>query len=575
MLIDPKTLPLKDDIPRVEVPPNYKKKVLFVGEATPLRTGFSTYYINVLHYLYKTGKYDLAEFGCYLSQMDPRWTKEKIPWKYYGNLPDIIGIDKKTGQFIEDAQQRELYYKNYKENQFGKWKFSQVLLDFKPDCVIDHRDFWMLSYQYSNPFRKNIVLCQMPTVDGDPQREEWIEGYKKADYLMSYSHYGKNILEAQSGGRLKIIETAQPGIEIDIIKPVADKGKHKNKWLLNDDVFVIGTVMRNQPRKLFPHLMRAFKKFIIKYPDLGKKSCLLLHTSYPDVGWDLPRFVKRNGLLQKVLFTYVCNSCFYSFVNPWIGEVAQCRKCGEKKARLPNTGIGITRERLGEIYNLMDLYVQYSNSEGWGMGIGEAKSAGVPVLATNNTAMSEQVGEGKGGWPIELAATYVEGSAFQDTYCTRGIPSDDDFVEKLAKVRQMSPQKYQKWCREARKYAEGFSWEKTAKKWEAVLDAIPIKDRSKTWDAPPKFVMSKYRGMTEELVEMKPTIFLEKLYSDVLGRPPDEKGIKDWLSSIKRGMSREQILFHFLKVGNEQNMIEAQRSGQSMPSVDELRYLEI
>ena len=580
MLIDPKLIPPKDKIPRISPDSGYKKRVLFVGEATPLHTGFSTYYRNIMHYLHNTGRYKIFEHGNYLAQQDSRWLRDETPWKYYGNLPDLLGMDQQ-GRPVQDQQQAGLYQQNYKENQFGKWKLTQILLDCRPDIVITHTDNWMGRIVLENPLRKNTVFIWMPTVDGDPQKEEWMDDYRRVDYMMSYSHYGRRVLESQSGGEIKVVETAQPGIELDQLNPVENKIQHKRDFMLNPDTFIIGTVMRNQPRKLFPNLMRAFVKFRRKYPQQAKKACLLLHTSYPDIGWELPRFLKRYALGAKVIFTYICRSCNHFFVNPFIGDVvnnqlmATCRRCGEKTATLPNTNIGLSRANLGKIYNLMDVYVQYSICEGWGMSLAEAKACGVPVLSTDNTAMSEQVGEGKGGWPIKLAATYIERQVPEDTFCTRGIPSDDDLVEKLHAVRAMSDSKYRSWCKEARKYAEGFSWEDTAKKWESVIDAIQIKDRQHTWDASAKFMQPAHLSFHPAFKNMKPKEFLAELYRGVLCREPDEKGMDDWMHSLQKGASYEQVFGYFLSLTQQHNELEARRTGIQMPVNNELKCLQI
>jgi len=54
-----------DELPKTDE----KKRVLFVGEASFLKTGFSTYWDNVIRRLENTGKYEIAEIGCIL---DPR-----------------------------------------------------------------------------------------------------------------------------------------------------------------------------------------------------------------------------------------------------------------------------------------------------------------------------------------------------------------------------------------------------------------------------------------------------------------------------------------------------------------------
>jgi len=50
-----------------------KPKILWVNEASFLRTGFSTIGWQVIKRLQATGKYDIVELGSYAHQNDPRW----------------------------------------------------------------------------------------------------------------------------------------------------------------------------------------------------------------------------------------------------------------------------------------------------------------------------------------------------------------------------------------------------------------------------------------------------------------------------------------------------------------------
>ena len=73
----------------VETTEGYKKRILFVGEASFLNTGFSTYYGALLPLLAATGKYEIAEFGSYAETNDPRVQAFiKGRWKFYGNNPE-------------------------------------------------------------------------------------------------------------------------------------------------------------------------------------------------------------------------------------------------------------------------------------------------------------------------------------------------------------------------------------------------------------------------------------------------------------------------------------------------------
>jgi len=113
-----------------------KLKILWCGEASFLNTGYGVYAREVLNRLYDTGKYEIAELGCYSSIDNPK--RFDIRWRFYSNLP--------CNQVESES------YSNNPHYQFGEWRFEDVCLDFRPDVVMDVRDWWMLEYQERSPY---------------------------------------------------------------------------------------------------------------------------------------------------------------------------------------------------------------------------------------------------------------------------------------------------------------------------------------------------------------------------------------------------------------------------------------
>jgi len=137
-----------------------KKRILYCGEFTQLPTGYGVYGHELLKRLHATGKYEIAEFATYGTEMDER--QFNLPWKYYPNEPG----NKNSSEYQE--------YKKHQINQFGCWRFESVCLDFKPDVVFSLRDPWMDEYIQTSPFRKFYRRVWMPTVDAEPQTPQWI-----------------------------------------------------------------------------------------------------------------------------------------------------------------------------------------------------------------------------------------------------------------------------------------------------------------------------------------------------------------------------------------------------------------
>jgi glycosyltransferase involved in cell wall biosynthesis len=585
-----------------------KKRILFCGEASFLSTGFATYYRELLQKLSATGKYEIAELGSYARQDDPR-VESFIGgrWKFYGVLP----MTQEEHQVFNQPSPNPNNPQN--TNQFGEWKLSHVLADFQPDIVIDIRDWWMLEHQERNPFRDWFKWLIMPTVDAEPQQEEWINTYEHADMVLTYSDYGIHALKRQSP-KMKIFpKPMRPGVDLETFKPM-DRDELRDYFNLGKDIPIIGTVMRNQSRKLYPDLIDAFACMKKKYK--GQKSVddavLMIHSAWPDnqFSYDYPRHVMRlqsydwlpyanKGIQSDVLQTYMCHACGEKFVGwamtlygrPREGNMIKvpCSHCGKTEATPPTTGTGYSREELAKLYNLMDLYVQCSICEGDGMPIQEAKACGVPALVVDYTAMREKgkfpdyshfekagITEenytcNKGGESIDVDRYYYE----PETSCRSALPDIEDMADKMAAIL-MDKERKANMSREARECVEeNYDWEKLWKQWEFVLDNVKPKDRATTWDSPIEIPdQIKPESIPDNLDDDQ---FIEWLYINILKyKVVDPQGAKMWQEHLNQGVTRAKLLERFIQIGNQQmdtnnirQKIRAEVAGQSLPQQQE------
>ena len=574
-----------------------KKRILFVGEASFLNTGFATYYRELIPRLAATGKYEIAELGSYVNQNDPRITEFiNGRWKFYAAMP----MTQQEHQVFQQpcAHPRA---RGQNTNQFGEWKFDGVCADFQPDIVIDIRDWWMLEFQERSVFRDWYKWIVMPTVDAEPQMEEWISTYENANIVLCYSDYGIHVLKRQTANvatktgmrpKMKIFpKPMRPGVDLSIFKP-EDKGAAKENFNLNKNNVVIGAVMRNQSRKLYPDLIDAFARMKKKYKgeEAVDKAVLLIHSSWPDNqhSYDYPRHIMRlesyswmtnsySGIRGDILQSMKCAACqetSVTFAMHLWGRPLQegrvkmpCPHCGAQECSPPNTSVGYTREELASLYNAMDIYVQCSICEGDGMPIQEAKACGTPTLVMNYTAMAE-----KGRFPYEYTHFSENGTLAKDyscnlggevidveryyyeaeTSCKRALPDIDDLADKLRTwvndqaLRQVI-------SAEARKCTEqNYNWDELWKQWEFVLDSVKSLDRSQTWDSPVQEIEKVLpqpipNGLSDER-------FIDWLYTDILKYPAiDPNGARMWMQHLVAGVSREQLLNQFVAIGNSQS----------------------
>jgi glycosyltransferase involved in cell wall biosynthesis len=468
-----------------------KKRILWVNEASWKNTGYSVYGREVLSRLSKIPEFEVAELACYATQND--CDKKQLPWRVYGNKPN------------ENSPEFNKYLEN-PSRIFGEEKFNEVCLNFKPDIVMDIRDWWMCEYQQRSPFREYFHWCLMPTVDAMPQNPQWINTFASADAVFAYSEFGRDTMLSQSDS-INFIDVAPPAAN-EAYKPVVDKSQHKASMGIDESSVIIGTVMRNQRRKLYPDLFKSFRMLLdrIKNPNIF----LYCHKYYPDIGWDTPELLDKFGLNNRVLFGYKCTKCKELSIDFFQDSITYCSSCNKFSKKLIGVDNGIDEVELNKIYNIFDIYVQYANSEGFGMPQLEAAYAGVPLISVNYSAMESVIGNigAMGINPLEYSMEC-------ETGCYRAIPNNEKLVQFLTVLV------YKKDLRErglqiSEKARELYNWDKTAEVWANYFRSVEVKDLSETWLSPPK-AFEPAQDIPSHIIDLKDKV--NYLFTHVLHKP--------------------------------------------------------
>lgn len=383
-------------------------KVLVCSEFSQVGSGYAAYTKELLEGFRNKG-IEVAELASFCRPEDPRI--QACNWRVYPVLP---------AQNDKAAIER---FQASGENPFGKHIFEDVLLDYQPTHVIDVRDVWTFVHEFTSPYRNFYSHLIMPAVDSDPQFKTWLELYSKADAVVTYCDWATKLLKHY--GLKNVYGSVSPVPPVSY-QPLKDREKLRNSLGLGDNINIIGTVMRNQHRKLYPNLFKMFRKLL---DTEDKNYYLYCHTSYPDI-WQLDELLLEHNVSHRVLFTYHCMYCDFVETSFYKGPTAYCPRCGnnERTLKLPSTSFPIHRNVLNQIYNLFDLYIQYAALEGYGIPVAEAISAGIPTMSVNYSGMKTFINEGK-SIPIEPKVYHIE----PETMRRFAIPDDDDAISKISK----------------------------------------------------------------------------------------------------------------------------------------------
>jgi glycosyltransferase involved in cell wall biosynthesis len=440
-----------------------KKRIFMCAESSHIDSGFGNYTRNILSRLYATGKYEIAELSAYRSPN----MKYDFPWKIYPVVPP------------ESNQEILKTYATQPHHAFGSWAFETAIQDFKPDIVFDVRDYWMLNFPEVSPYRPFYHWMIAPTIDSAPQRKEWLQTFSNADTVSGHTQWGIDYLRS-THVPMNLVEPVNDAVNVDVFKPSSQpKDLLKTQLGVDPKDFIIGSVMRNQKRKLIPNLIKIIKQVAKVIPNAK----LYLHTSYPDMNaWDIPSLLMEHDAVDLVYFSYKCANCGKHFARKYSETPSHCPHCNHQSASFCSVANGLSEPELANVFNCFDLYIQYAICEGFGIPPVEAASCGVPVVTMAHGAMAE-IGNNIGADIVPLSCTFRE----LETNADRVYPDDKKCEEILiAKCKQIQDMGFitrTRLSEETRTQSiKHYDWDKTAKTFENIFDNITLTGLQGKWD---------------------------------------------------------------------------------------------
>jgi glycosyltransferase involved in cell wall biosynthesis len=437
-----------------------RKRILLVNESSRLATGYAVYGKQMLERLSATGEYELAELACYGSPND--MIGLSLPWKYYPNMPTDD-----AGKAAYDADPLSV---------FGRNKFHEVCLSFQPDVVISINDFWAQEYLVYSPYRNHYSLALMATVDGVPIDEKWLSMLSGVEAVCAYSQWSMSELQKVCG-KLNTVGVAPAGVDAEVYKPVKNKSELKKSFGFEPDCKIVGSIMRNSKRKLYPDLVNGFAEFLGKVNE-PNKYYLYLHLFHPDRGWNIPELLKDSGIARKVYFTYLCRKCRTFYPNLWQGTRSICRNCNYPELFLVNSqNHSLDDNSLAQVFNLFDLYV----------GLSAAGAQEIPTIQAGACCVNSMYLDY--GGPVDykgtVEATPINVAAFwkeSETGRLMAVTDKNDFAKKLIKFFGLPESvRVAKGSKVRRLVEKNYNWKDTIDVWKEAINKCQFSDN---WQSP-------------------------------------------------------------------------------------------
>lgn len=345
--------------------------------------------------------------------------------------------------------------KRYCENLFWELKNLELINNFKIiACANRSRTSGLDNYgavRIRYPYRNLRRRISMNNLLYDVPLEWWLGDF---DIYHGTFH---SILPTKKAKKIitmhDVVEVSAPDT---VSKKDAEQAKKNNLFFMNNADHIIT-------------VSQATKLDIIKYYNMNPDKISVVHLAADEkyqkkkislevaekirTKYALPKqFLLHVGMLRKRKnipntirgFALVKNDIPHDlvFVGAWADAKQEIedtiRELGIKD-RVHFLG-GISEEDLLSIYNMAEVFLQVSYLEGFGLPIIEALKCGLPVVASNNSAIPEVLGDG--GIMVE-ASDYIQ------------------IAEGIRKILS-SQEIYRTYTSKGLAHAENFSWRKTA-----------------------------------------------------------------------------------------------------------------
>ncbi|MFB6076249.1 MAG: glycosyltransferase family 4 protein [Candidatus Aenigmatarchaeota archaeon] len=315
-----------------------------------------------------------------------------------------------------------------------------LMQNLDADFVLHIMDAWILDNVIQ---RLNFPQISYAPIDCSPLSPRWYQVLQNIYTVIPYNEFG--LRQIKNAGLTNYRDPIYHGVDTSTFKP-----RSSNVLPFDvDDPFIVGMVKANVgTRANYDHTLEAIKWFLDDNPDARDDFRLYLHTSKQGRnGYNIEALLSVFGLTDIAKFP---NQTQYAFGT-------------------------LSSQNLSEIYSSMDVLLNTTRAEGFGLPILESLSCGTPAIITNGSCMKDVFDEGT--FKVDVHKNkdnFGEEDAFEirpRKMVSYAWPSRKSIKENLEEVYYNQDQLEDK-GEEGRKWAQQYDWNKIVPQWVKVLDQI-------------------------------------------------------------------------------------------------------
>jgi glycosyltransferase involved in cell wall biosynthesis len=397
-------------------------------------------------------------FGAVAKELVDEWAKDKkltivifgindkseAVYDYLPNVKVIPALTTGDNDTKKDIYRRIELLKIIYQNDFDALFFLQ---DVEVINTMEEqlKDVKNTKRKENRPNFKSMIYFP---VDSEPRISD-LKVLSFFDEVVTYTQYAKGVMKPLiSDTQFKKIRVIPHGVNTNDFRPYSsfDKAKAKSDIFGKEDVFVFGTVNRNQVRKDLGSLIMGFAMF--KHTTQAN-ALLYLHCNPIDpMGINIYRLCDRVGLEVGK-------------------DVILPKDYSENK--------GCSLEELNKIYNSFDCFITTTTAEGWGLTITEAMATKCLVICPKHTSLTEITDNGENTLNFMFSQQMVFVNDFEKirfisnpmevkTLCEVVYGLKDEVTELQEQVKQKIENAYSK--------VTAMKWEGIAKQFKVIIDKL-------------------------------------------------------------------------------------------------------